>query len=344
LITLDGSYGEGGGQIIRYAVALSVLTQKPITINNIRAKRPIPGLRPQHFTAISCMAELCDAEVKGLSVDSKKLIFIPNEIKPKKFKFDIGTAGSIPLIYQAFILSSLHTSQPIVLELIGGTDVKWAPSWDYFAQVYIPLLQKMGITCQAYLERRGYYPKGGGKAVLTLQPTQTLHLPKHSDDLQPTHIDGIIHTSGLSDHISKRIHHAATKTIIQHNITASLKIEKASSASPGTGITLWTSTNENLLGRAVLGEKGFPAEQVGTKAAQQLFQEMQATATFDVYAFDQLLPYLLLCKENYEGRLLHLSNHAKTTMWLLHHFFDFDIQLTETEKNLQFSIQKNTFK
>lgn len=344
MITLDGSYGEGGGQIIRYAVALSTLTQQPITINNIRAKRPVPGLRPQHFTAISCMAELCDAEVKGLYIDSKKLIFTPKEIKPKTFKFDIGTAGSITLIYQAFILSSLHTPQPIVLELIGGTDVKWAPSWDYFTQVYIPLLQMMGITCQARLERRGYYPKGGGKAVLTLQPIQTIHLPNYPHNFQSAHIDGIIHASGLPDHISKRIHHAAIKTIIQHNITASLKIEKALSASPGTGITLWTSPNENLLGRAVLGEKGFPAEQVGIKAAQQLFQEIQAAATLDVYAFDQLLPYLILCKENYEGRLLHLSSHAKTAIWLLHHFFEFDVTFTEAENNLQFHIQKNTFK
>ncbi|MFW6120948.1 MAG: RNA 3'-terminal phosphate cyclase, partial [Petrotogales bacterium] len=113
MLHIDGSYGEGGGQILRYAAALSALTKKSIEINNIRANRPVTGLRPQHHTAISCIKSICQGDTEGLSIGSSKLTFSPGEIRPGKYNFDIGTAGSLTLVFQACILGSLNTTRPI---------------------------------------------------------------------------------------------------------------------------------------------------------------------------------------------------------------------------------------
>ena len=143
MLHIDGSQGEGGGQILRNAVALSVLTNKPVEIENIRANRPNPGIKAQHYIAIKSIQELCNAETKGLEVGSDKLIFSPGEIKGGRHKFDIGTAGSIVLVFQASILASLNISEPVTINVTGGTDVRWSPSWDYFEHVFLPLIKKM---------------------------------------------------------------------------------------------------------------------------------------------------------------------------------------------------------
>ena len=121
---IDGSYGEGGGQILRSAVALSVLTKEPIEITNIRANRPNPGIKPQHYTAIKIIRQLCNAETDGLNIGSSRLIFSPGEIKSGEYRFDIGTAGSIVLVFQACLLSLVETKDVITIRLTGGTDVK----------------------------------------------------------------------------------------------------------------------------------------------------------------------------------------------------------------------------
>jgi RNA 3'-phosphate cyclase len=170
LITIDGSYGEGGGQILRTAVALSALKKEPIKIINIRANRPDPGIKSQHYIAIKSVKELCSAETTGLDVGSYTLTFIPGDVKGGKYKFDIGTAGSMILVFQTCILASLNAKEPVTIKLIGGTDVKWAPTWDYFNNVFIPLLKSLGISINVNLIKRGYYPKGGGEAEITINP------------------------------------------------------------------------------------------------------------------------------------------------------------------------------
>ena len=118
VIEIDGSFGEGGGQILRYGIALSVLKQKPVTITNIRAKRPNPGLRPQHLTAINCLGAPCNADIQGLEIESPTVTFTPKKIQPGTYKFDIGTAGSITLIFQACILGSINTPAPITITFL----------------------------------------------------------------------------------------------------------------------------------------------------------------------------------------------------------------------------------
>lgn len=339
MLSIDGSYGEGGGQIVRTAVALSVLTKQPIEITDIRAQRPIPGLRPQHFTALSCIQQLCDAEVEGLSVNSRNLKFSPHDIKTGVYSFEIGTAGSMVLVFQACLLSACHITEPFEIRLRGGTDVRWAPSWDYFTHVFLPLIATIGIKTEVRLIKRGYYPAGGGEAVLKVHPIERL-LPFLGDEPQ-THSDilGIIHSANLPAHIGIRMKHAAMKAAIKHNLRSTIQIESAPSTSSGTGITLWSTSGLSILGSTVLGEKGISAETIGENATFQLVREITSGATIDQYAIDQLLPYFVLAPKGSTCITREISNHTKTNMWLIKQFFDVDFEVTPQQNALRIIIK-----
>ncbi len=342
MIEIDGSYGEGGGQILRNTVALSTITKKPVKIVNIRANRPNPGIKAQHYVSIKSIQELCDARVEGLEIGSSELTFYPGEIKGGKYRFDIGTAGSITLVFQAFILASVQTKNPIKITLTGGTDVKWSPTWDYFQHVFLPLLTKTGIDVKAYLIKRGYYPKGGGEAEIEIKPTKTVKPLRLSDDQEFTEIKGIVHIGNLPDNISTRIKHSVIKTLLKHAFMTSIEVDKSKTLSPGTGITLWAESKDTILGSAVLGERGITSEEVGEKAALNIIKEIESGATLDVYAFDQILPYMVLACDEGESscRIRELSNHASTNMWLLQRFFDVDFEALQNETNIHINIRR----
>jgi RNA 3'-phosphate cyclase len=335
VLELDGSYGEGGGQILRNAVALSIIKKQPIKIFNIRAKRPNPGLRPQHLTAINCMGVLCNAEIDGLELESPTLTFTPHEIQPDTYKFDIGTAGSITLIFQACILSSLDTATPITIKLIGGTDVRWSPSCDYFKHVFLPLLQQFGIQVKITLEQRGYYPKGGGVATLVINPTPQLKSVSFPQNTSYKQIKGIINIANLPEHIAPRMKHAAIQTAVKYNLRSSIDIEQTTTLSPGTGITLWSASKNSILGSTMLGERGTTAEKIGETVMNQLLKEITSGATLDPYAIDQILPYMILAEKPVECYVTEVSNHTRTNMWLLNQFFDVSFEIKDHEEVVQ---------
>lgn len=343
MLEIDGSYGEGGGQILRTAVALSALNNIPIKIINIRANRPDPGIKPQHYVAIKSVKELCNAETTGLEVGSSSLIFTPGEIKGGTYKFDIGTAGSMVLVFQTCILASLKSKESMTIKLRGGSDVKWAPSWDYFYYVFLPLIKKIGIKVDAKLTRRGYYPIGGGEAEITINPNTDIKQLKFNEKQIFSDIKGIIHVSGLPEHISTRIKHAAIKELLKNNFKADIKIEQTTSSSPGTGLTLWVESKDTVLGSTVLGERGITSEQVGQKAANNILNEIISDANLDVHAFDQLLPYMVIPnKKDVSSYVVReLSSHASTNIWVLKQFFKLDFKVTQNEKNVTVKINKN---
>ncbi len=320
MLTIDGSNGEGGGQILRTAIAYSVYTHTPIEITNIRAKRPIPGLRPQHYTAISCMQALCNAEVTGLAIGSPTIQFSPGEVRTGTYTFDIGTAGNITLIFQACLLGALKTTGPLTINLTGGTDVLWAPSWDYFAHVFLPLVKRMGVNAEASLKKRGYYPRGGGEASLTISPSTSLQPFVVETPETFTVIDGIIHSSGLPEHVAARMKHAIIKEATAASLEARVQVETMTSPSVGTGVTVWSSTDRTILGAAVLGERRLPAEQVGRTAVQRLVADIRAGATLDQYSVDQVLPYMVACPQRSACLIRECSSHTKTNIWLLQQF------------------------
>ena len=165
VLAIDGAYGEGGGQLLRTAVALAAVTRRSIVIDNIRAGRPQPGLAAQHRTAIAAAAALCDAEVGGLALRSRSLTFTPGTLRGGSHRFDIGTAGSVTLVLHALLPVLVACGEPADVTLRGGTDVRAAPPLDYFAHVTLPLLARMGIDARLAVRRRGYFPRGGGQVA-----------------------------------------------------------------------------------------------------------------------------------------------------------------------------------
>jgi len=331
MIEIDGSYGEGGGQILRMSIAMAALTQKPVKVFNIRANRPNPGLRRQHMIAIESVAKICNAKVKGLSLGSKVVEFYPNKLKGGKYEFDIGTAGSITLVLQACLLPSLFAENETHLLLKGGTDVKWSPPWDYFQNVILPLLEKMGANIEAYLNQRGYYPVGGGEVEIFIKPCEELKKLVFENEIE--RIEGIVNIANLPVAIAERIKKAAKETLKRYGIEADIMIEETSAACSGVGIVLWTKGK--ILGADVLGEKGKPAEQVGREAAEKLIAEIEARVDLDVNAVDQMLPYMAIAGDAI-FKCREVSKHASTLMWLIKKFLDVDFKV---KKNGIYSIE-----
>ena len=169
MININGSYLEGGGQIVRTALALSTLTGKPITIKNVRKGRSKPGLKNQHLNAVKALKELCNAKVKGDSLGSNYLEYVPGKLKFHNLNIDIGTAGSITLLLQALLPVIIFADKKITVKIIGGTDTKWSQPIDYFVNVFLPHLKKYA-DFETSLEKRGYYPKGNGRFILKIKP------------------------------------------------------------------------------------------------------------------------------------------------------------------------------
>jgi len=334
MLEIDGSHGEGGGQIVRTAVALSVLTNKPVRIFNIRARRPSPGLKAQHKTAIECLKIICNGECTGLNVGSSEVVFKPGVIEPGSYEFDIGTAGSITLILQACILALHKTHAPIRIRIRGGSDVPWSPSFDYFNKVFLYLLHSMNIHVDACLHKRGYYPRGGGEATITIQPYRGIKPLKVIDKQRFRHVEGVVHLSRLPSDIGRRMKHSAIQYLMKHDLTSSIHVEESVADSEGTGITLYTLSDKSVLGSCMLGEKGVRAERIGESAAVNLYCEIESGVCVDTYGFDQILPYMALATVEDESYVLvrSISLHAETNIWLTQQFLgDVSFNITKDD-------------
>src|SRR5438309_1855645 len=213
MIEVDGSYGEGGGQVLRTAVALAAVLSKEIHVFNIRAGRAEPGLRPQHMTGVQAAAELCSANLQGLEVGATEFVFKPGKLRAGTFRFDVGTAGSVTLVLQTLMPILAFAPGSVQLEITGGTDVKWSPPIDYLRLVTLPILKKIGYQAQLETVRRGHYPKGGGLVKFSTKGASILH---SLTDVSPDSISkiyGTSHATALPRHVADRQAAAASKNL-----------------------------------------------------------------------------------------------------------------------------------
>ena len=174
MITIDGSFGEGGGQIIRTSLALSLITGRPVRIYNVRARRDKPGLQRQHLTAVQAAAEVGQAQVDGAGVGAREFEFRPGRVRPGAYTFDIGTAGSTTLVLQAVLPPLMIAAEPSLLTLRGGTHNVHAPPFEFLARAFLPLVNRMGPRVALELERYGFYPPGGGQLNVYIEPAARL--------------------------------------------------------------------------------------------------------------------------------------------------------------------------
>src|SRR5213593_559478 len=193
MIEVDGSFGEGGGQVLRTAVALAAVLSKEIHVFNIRAGRAEPGLRPQHMTGVKAAAELCSANLQGMEVDATEFVFKPGKLRTGNFRFDVGTAGSVTLVLQTLMPILAFAPGAVQLEIAGGTDVKWSPPIDYVRLVTLPILKKIGYQGDLETVRRGHYPKGGGLVRFSTRGHSKLHSMNHEKPGIGSKVYGISH-------------------------------------------------------------------------------------------------------------------------------------------------------
>jgi RNA 3'-terminal phosphate cyclase (ATP) len=319
MIEIDGSLGEGGGQVLRTSIALSALLEKEIHVRNIRGKRPNPGLRAQHMTAIRAVAALSDAETRGLEIGSTDLRFTPRKKMSGSFKFDVGTAGSISLVLQALMPASAFSSGKTEFEITGGTDVKWSPTIDYVRFVVLPNLSKLGYLAELKVIQRGHYPKGGGKVSMLVQPCKGLQPLQLIEGSDTKRVRGISHCVRLPAHVAQRQANAAQDILKKINqLDVSIVLETYPTATdphiaPGSGIALYAHHEGGaVLGADSVGERGKPAEEVGRQAATQLMAEISSGAPIDRHMSDILIPYLAVADGNSEFRTSLITLHTIT--------------------------------
>ncbi|MFA7562079.1 MAG: RNA 3'-terminal phosphate cyclase [Methanoculleus sp.] len=320
MLTVDGSHLEGGGQILRLAVALSALDRIPVMVTRIRQNRPKPGLAPQHIAAIQAVAGTCNAECTGLSPGSREITFVPDRPRRIDLVIDPGTAGSIPLIIQAWLPVALAVGGSITVS--GGTEVLWSPTIDYVEHVFAPVLRRAGASIDITVLERGYYPRGGGRVRVRVEPSRPspITIPDERNC-------GIVSCStGLPAHVVER-QAAAAHDLLERDadLTCTVALDhREGGVGAGSSVTVWCGAK----GAVSLGERGLPAEKVGRAAAQALAEECRRHGTVDAHLADQLLIYLARYGGEYSTH--SLSMHAATACSLLTEF-GHDIRCREGE-------------
>jgi len=320
-LELDGSTGEGGGQLLRTAVALSAITGRRLRLGRIRAGRPKPGMAPQHLAAVRAVAALCGARVEGLEPGSQRIDFDPGALRAGEHVFEIGTAGSVTLVLQALMPVMACGPGRARVRIVGGTDVRDAPPFDYLGLVLLPLLEKLGLRAKLDCPRRGYYPLGNGEVACEIAPSALL-----AQDLSdPGPIEAIAirsHVGNLPGHIAQRMASAAADGLAGLP-EPSLRVDALGpDAAWGSGgaVVLTARTARSVLGAGRVALRGVPAERLGAEAAAELRADLASGAGLDVHAADQLLVWMALAGPGGRFTARALSSHARTAIWLIERF------------------------
>jgi RNA 3'-terminal phosphate cyclase (ATP) len=301
---IDGARLEGGGQLVRTAVALAALNGEEILIEHVRQNRSRPGLSYQHIAAVNAVAALCDASCEGVAQGSRRFSFSPGPIRRTDVAVDVGTAGSIPLVLQAWLPVALSVGG--VITVSGGTEVQMSPTIDYFDRVFCALLRGLGAKISLSIRRRGYYPKGGGEVAVRVEPWSgnRITLPGREDDTC-----GIISCAqNLPEHVPRR--QASSAEALLPFRGCPIIIDEREGISTGTSCTVWYGWK----GGSGLGRPGYPAERVGEDAAGALLSELRLPGNADRHLADQLI----VLSSRYGGSFSATAStlHARTMQWL----------------------------
>ena len=350
MIKLDGSYLEGGGQIVRTALALSTITQKPFEITDIRKGRPKPGLKNQHLFCIKSLEKLCNAKTGYAELGSTKLRFIPNKIKPQTISIDIGTAGSITLLLQSILIPLIFTKSKSKLKITGGTDVAWSPQIDYFTEIILPHLRRYA-EIETSLLKRGYYPKGAGIVEIKIKPKYDLENKEEIPKIELTEqckliqIKGISHASSDLQKANVAERQAKTARLILSSLNSPTHIttEYSDTSSTGSGITLWAIFSKDLdeidfnnpirLGSDALGKKGNPSEEIGKQAAEKLLKEIESKAPIDSHLADNLIPFIALLGGKI--KVSEITDHTLTNIYVCEQFLDIKFEVDKENKIIE---------
>ena len=292
-LTIDGSLGEGGGQILRTSLALSLVTGRAVRIVNIRAGRKKPGLGRQHLTAVNAAARIGQAEVCGAHIGSGELVFAPKRPLPGEYHFDVGTAGSTTLVLQTVLPALLTADGPSVLTLGGGTHNPFAPPFDFLAKTFLPLINRMGPKVEACLDRPGFYPAGGGRITVRIDPAVQLKAFEMLKCGAITYRSAKVLLAKLPRHIAER-----ELQVIESELgwpPEFLSIDEVkNSPGPGNVIMIEIGSPEVTEVFTAFGERGVRAEAVAKRVVGQVRRYLAADVPVGEHLADQLLLPLAL--------------------------------------------------
>jgi len=328
MIAMDGSAGEGGGQILRTAIGLSLVTGKPFHIQRIRAGRAKPGLMRQHLTGVRAAAEVGDARVEGASLGSGQLTFIPAGVRPGEYSFDVGTAGSAALVLQTVLPALILADRPSQLCLRGGTHNTHAPPFDFLQKAFLPLLGRMGPRVEAALDRPGFYPAGGGQVTVAIQPCvklQPIELLQRGRIVRRL-ARGMV--SRLPRHIAEReVETVRRRLSWPPDCTA---VEEVESPGPGNVLIVEVQSAQVTEVFSGFGERGVRAEDVAKGVVREVRGYLDAEVPVGRHLADQLLVPMALAGGG-RFRTLAPSEHTRTNIDTLQHFLDVRISCEEIE-------------
>ncbi|NPB07420.1 MAG: RNA 3'-terminal phosphate cyclase [Aquificae bacterium] len=348
-LEIDGSHGEGGGQIVRTALFLSTLLNTPIRIFNIRAGRERPGLKVQHVNIVKLLKRFAKAKVKGDEVGSTELIFIPRSLKGGYYEVNFDTAGSITLFFQTILPLTLFTPGETTIKVVGGTDVPKSPTVDWLRFVFLPYVYSIPSSMRLEVLKRGFYPAGGGivqltvKTELTAQPADLKEVRDYlkgrlnlrrtkRGEVRKVHVFSVAHEELRERKVAERQAKGALealKSLGYERIEVYRQYAHASSI--GTSVTVWLEDTEgNLLGADSLGKKGKLAEVVGAEAVKKLHEDWASGATVDRHLADHLVPFLGLAG----GEIVvpRFTRHLLTNVWVCELFLGKVFELDEKKR------------
>lgn len=328
VIEIDGSYGEGGGQILRTALALSAILNKPFTIHRIRSRRKNPGLQAQHLEAVEALARITEAQTEGVKFGSQKITFIPQKIVPGDYQIEVRTAGSVTLLLQAVFLPLCLSGGISGVTLIGGTHVPWSPSFHYLSEVFLPTLRWMGVSAGAAIEKWGFFPRGGGKIQLKIDPVHELRPISLVNRGSLKLIRGISAVSNLPEHVAERQKEQALGRIRRDlKVDAEITIQQdVPSNGPGSFLFLLAEYEKVFAGFSSLGSRGKPAEKVADEALDSLKDFMESDGCIDPHLADQLIPFMAMAKGISSFSTTRVTEHLLTNLWVISHFLEVKVQ------------------
>lgn len=339
MIHIDGSYGEGGGQILRSSLSIAAITGQPIQINRIRAGRQKPGLAAQHLTAVRAAAAICHAQVQGDALGSMMLEFIPgSSVQAGTYTFDVsearqgGSAGAITLVLQTILLPLVLASGNSQVTLRGGTHVSHSPSMTYIEQVYLPTLHRMGVGVEAKLNAWGWYPQGGGEVELLMNGVSKLggiNLVERGDLQQ---VRGLAVVTELPSHIPQRMASRAENLLREAQLKPNIQPLRAKGIAPGASLFLTAEYENSESGFGALGRLGLPADKVAQMACEELLKFHQTGAPVDEHLADQLLLPAALACQNSVYRVAEITQHLTTNAWVIEQFGLARVTVDEVEK------------
>jgi RNA 3'-phosphate cyclase len=320
MIEIDGSMGEGGGQVLRSALSLAAITGSPVRLTNIRAGREKPGLQPQHLEAVRAAAAICSGTVRGAALHSREIVFEPGALRAGRYRFDIGTAGSAPLVLQTVILPLARASGSSTVRIQGGTHVPFSPSYHYLERQWLALLLARGFWARMSLEQAGFYPQGGGEIQAQVRPARAIQPLEQVERGRLVRIRGLSAAANLDDNIARRQKLQALRRL--EPICADSKIETARLVSPGKGTILLVQAEFERASCCYfsLGAPGKRAELVADEAVDALERFLATDGALDEYLADQILLPLAFAAGPSRFRTARVTRHLLTNIQVLRAF------------------------